>query len=198
MKLRLSRPSPCYSRTSLRKPSAIVLLVFLLAPAATYALTTDQYFRISGGRLQASIAVSEPPSERVIGSLRDGLESEVQYNVRVYERTAGVLGLLGDKLVGEYKETYRARWDEFSGDFILTADSRPTRRTISARAFLTELFSLSNVDTGIRIAAGTRYYVLSDVQIQIVRLVPPLTMIAPFLTKRQINTQWVKTEISAP
>ena len=188
----------CYSRTSLRKRNAIILVVLTLLPTAICAQTTEQSFQMSGGRLHASITVSDPPSERIIGSLRDGLESEVRYDVRVYEHTGGFLGFFGDRVVGEYSQTYRAKWDEFSGYFILNAEGRPTRRTISAQSFLTELFKLSNVDTGIRLERNDRYYVLSDVRIQIVRLVPPLTMIAPFLSRRQINTDWAKTEITSP
>jgi hypothetical protein len=182
----------------LRKRDAITFIILALLPSAICAQTTEQSFQMNGGRLHASISVSDPPSQRIIESLRDGLESEVRYVVRVYEHTGGFLGFFGDRVVGEYAETYRAKWDEFSGDFILSADGRPIRRTISAQTFLAELFNLTNVDTGIRLNNSDRYYVLSDVKIQIVKLVPPLTMIAPFLTRRQLSTLWVKTELHAP
>jgi hypothetical protein len=179
----------------LRKHSAVLIGIFLFCPFATYAQSTNQAFQLDAGRLHASIEVSDPPAERIIRSVRDGLESEVQYNVRVYEYVGGFLGFFGDKLVDEYQRSYRARWDEFSGDFVLTSNGGSPFRTASARTFLTALFTLPNVDTGIRLKQGKQYYVLSDVRIQIVKLVPPLTMIAPFLAQRQMNTQWVKTEI---
>ena len=191
------RRSHNYSRTSLRKLRGTLILLFILVPMAVAAQSTIQSFAVLGGELKATIAVDNPPSQRVINSLRDGLESEVQYNVRVYQASGGLLGLFGDRLIGEYHRTYQARWDEFSGDFIVDADSKTVQKTISAQNFVAGLFSLSNVDTGIHLPPGT-YYVLSDVRIQIVKLVPPLTMIAPFLAQRQLETSWVKTEVSVP
>lgn len=181
----------------MRKLKGILILSFILVPVTVSAQSTNQSFSVVGGQLTATIAVSDPPAQRIINSLRDGLESEVQYNVRVYQPSGGLLGIFGDRLVGEYHRTYQARWDEFSGEFIVNADSKTVQKTISARNFVSGLFSLAKADTGIRLAPGT-YYVLSDVRIQIVKLVPPLTMIAPFLTQRQLDTSWVKTEIVAP
>ncbi len=191
------RRSHNYSRTSLRKLKGILILSFILVPMAAAAQSTNQSFSVVDGQLRATINVSNPPSRRIINSLRDGLESEVQYNVRVYQPSGGILGIFGDRLIGEYHRTYQARWDEFSGDFIVNADSQTVQKTISAQTFVSGLFSLANAHTGIRLSPGT-YYVLSEVRIQIVKLVPPLTMIAPFLSQRQLDTSWVKTEITAP
>jgi hypothetical protein len=186
----------------LRSPEALRLswslpLLLLVAPLATAnAQTTDESFALTTGELHASIVVSDPPGERVVASLHEGLESEIQYNVRVYQRTGGLLGILGDKLIGEFQRSYRARWDEFGRDFVISEDGRTVLRTRTASEFLSEFFHLARADTGIRLKPPDSYYVLSNVRIQIVRLVPPLTMISPFLTNREIDTPWVKTEMN--
>lgn len=201
MKTRLWRRSPSYSRTSLRSHStvgrlgALSLLLFAIPLGSVSAQTTDESFVVQQGELHASIAVSHPPGDRVVAALRDGLESEIQYNVRVYRRTGGLLGILGDKLIGEFQTSYQARWDEFSGDFVINKDGRTVRRSRSTTRFLSEFFHLVGADTGIHLKPPERYYVLSNVRIQIVRLVPPLTMISPLLLNREIDTPWVKTEM---
>lgn len=148
------------------------------------------------GQLHATVSVTNPPEQRVAASLRDGLESEIQFNVRVYEHSGGLFSFLGDKLVGEWKSVHRARWDEFGNDYLVTDPRGTSRRSRSLKSFLASFFHLSNAATGIRLSPGKHYYILSNVQIQIVRLVPPLTMIAVFLPNRQIDTPWVETEIN--
>lgn len=196
MKKRHRRLSPHCSRTSLRKHSTLALLLFLIFPGALFAQSTKQSFELNAGHLRATISVSNPPATRIIDSLHDGLESEIQYNVRVYERTGGLLGILGDKLVGDFERTYRATWDEFGSEFVVTRKGSAKKRIKSANAFLSAFFHLHGARTGIRLKPPHHYYVLSSVRIQIVKLVPPLTMISPFLSHREIDTPWVKTEIT--
>lgn len=179
----------------MRKPKKIFFLLLLLTPFGVWAQPTSQIFSVHDGHLWASIDVSNPPRQRIIESMREGLESEVQFNLRVYERNKGLFSFLGDKLVADWRRVRRARWDEFSGEFLITTAAGGSRQMRAAPSFLSTLFHLKTVDTGIRLASGHNYYVLSNVQIQIVRLVPPLTMIALFLPHRQIDTPWVETEI---
>jgi len=115
----------------------------------------------------------------------------------VYEKGTGFFRFLGDRLIGNKQVDYEARWDEFTGEFIVSHPGQtvPISRFKNAAAFSQFFFAVRNEDTGIAVADRGAPYVLSSVQIQTIELVPPLTMIAPFLHSHQITTPWRRTPL---
>ncbi len=157
--------------------------------------TTAQSFAADDGDLVISLALENPPSAEILASLSEGLQCEVRFNARVYEKARGLFSFLGDKLIGERHPVYNARFDELGDDYVITTDGRGVYQFQTATSFLASFFSLDNYATGIPVPAAGDCYALTSIEVNVARLVPPLNMISLVFPVNRSATAWTKTPL---
>ena len=142
------------------------------------------------------MALRNPPEQEILSSLSSGLRAEIRFDVRVYEKATGFFGFLGDKLVGENRTVYEAQWDEFGNEFLVTASNHSIYTFRTAPSFLAFFFALKSHETGIAVPSRGSLYMLTNVGVNAVRLVPPLNMILLFFRSQNESTPWERTPLT--
>ena len=64
--------------------------------------------------------------DEVIDSVKAGLRSEIEYQLRAYEETSGFLSFLGDRLIVEIRPTRIASFDIFRDEYAIEMEGAPT------------------------------------------------------------------------
>jgi hypothetical protein len=146
--------------------------------------------------VRVSLRFDSPHAGEVPASLREGLKSQVTYQLRLYRRQKGLLSFLGDRLLLERKLTRTASLDLFDNRYCLL-DETGQRRFAGEAAFLEDLFSLRDFPLG-PLAAGERAecYVLARGRLEPVRVVPPLDIVRLIAPLTSFSSRWVQAAIA--
>jgi len=138
-------------------------------------------------RLQSASAVE------VFRSLDDGLEVEIIFQFRLYERIQGVFSFLGDRLVLESRPTYRAKKDFFEDVYILTTSGGTRRAYGEPEDFLHDFFRLGWFRLpGFVPEPRKSYTVRARISLSHARLASPLNLIYVFFPVG-VTTEWKDT-----
>ena len=158
--------------------------------------TASPGYAVVEGQLVVSLSLQDPPAREILDRLREGLKSEIRFDVRVYQKTSGIFRFLGDKLIGECHPAYEAQWDEFSNQFIVTTDDHRTYRFATAPAFVKFFFSLPHYATRVQLPPGRGCYMLTSIEVDATKLVPPLNMISLLVPLDRHTTAWERTRLA--
>ncbi len=170
--------------------------MFLISAVSAWSEATESSgYAVVGGQLVVSLSLQKPPAQEILERLREGLKSEIRFDVRVYQKANGIFRFLGDKLIGECHPAYEAQWDEFSNQFIVTTGDHRSYRLGSAAAFAKFFFSLPYYTTRIQLPPGRSYYMLTSIEVDATKLVPPLNMISLLVPIDRHTTPWERTRL---
>lgn len=172
------------------------MLILAGASSALGQPLSPPTYAVIGRSLVVSLALPDPPAKEILARLGEGLESEIRYDIRVYQKATGPFHFLGDRFIGEVHPSYEARWDEFSREFIVTAANRRVHRFASESAFVAYFFSLSHYATGIVLPSGRPCYMLTSIEVNATKLVPPLNMISLLVPLERHTTAWERTPLA--
>jgi hypothetical protein len=174
-----------------------VLLAFLLACAAV-AGAEDIAVSVASstaGRITVDARIIEADTARLLRSLRDGLESTVTFEVRLYRKAIGLRGLLGDPLVDHVDVTRRASVDFLDDRYILVDEAGTTRLLTDLEDFLREFLTLAALP--LTPPAGGQAYVYARARLEYVKLDPPLHIVALFRPTAAV-TRWCRVDLRGP
>ena len=144
--------------------------------------------------LKFTFAPQLDPKEAIVESLEAGHRAEVHYEARIYRRTTGLNRLFGDRLVAEEKVVYEARWDEFNSRYVVVVDEEFERSFTDADDLISFLLILDSHIISLPKESSDAIYLMCRAQIEPIRLVPPLTLLAVVVPKFRMSTPWRRTE----
>ncbi len=157
-----------------------------------FSQQTDLSVDEEAGRYVISITMLDASTEKLIDSIREGYTAEVSFQIRLYKKMTGLFRIFGDRMIAEYHPTFEARWDVFNNHFtIVDTEGRPHIYT-SREKFLDHFLHLSEFPISFEMQEGEEYYILSNVRLNTMKLVPPLTLLAPLLRGRWESSSWVR------
>lgn len=134
-------------------------------------------------------------TDKLIDSIQEGYTAEIRFQIRLYKKVTGLFRIFGDRMIAEYHPTFEARWDLFNNHFtIVDAEGRPHIYT-SRERFLDHFLHLSDFPISFKIQKDDEYYILSNVRLNTMKLVPPLTLLAPLLRGRGESSSWVRKSL---
>jgi hypothetical protein len=134
--------------------------------------------------------------EKVLDSVTDGLEVRITFEFRLYEKTGGLLGFLGDRLLDERRLRRSASMDFFADQYVVTDDQghkTPFIREADFVRFLSRLPSCTLEYQGGHTETET-LYVMARARIDYVTLDPPLNIVNLFTTTA-VTTDWQRTRV---
>ena len=173
----------------------LILIFFFfinLSVSAQYASLTAEY---GNGSVVVEMELKSYDINDVLDSLNRGFEAEIFFEVRLYEKAAGFLSFFGDKLVTEEKLYYTAGIDIFEKNYNITTDSGEIYVYNTEKEFVENFFKISLYTLQDDIPdQGKEYYVLGRIQLNHVKLVPPLDLISLF-SSTGIITDWVEVQL---
>ncbi len=205
MNRRLWKPWPLSLRTVLKRNKTtlfarkvilpIVLLIVSAVPSGAQQTSfTIEQFEDS---YRLSLALHNIDREDILTALKEGFTAEITFNIRVYKKAEGVLAIFGDRMVSEFHPAYTAHWDLFNNRYVVTGPEGESHAYPSEGLFLSRFLQLKDYRVENSYGEPENYYMLGSVLLNTMKLVPPLTILAPFLSLRQRSGDWERFELSS-
>jgi hypothetical protein len=168
----------------------VLTAVFLMVSATSLlAQRIEAVVTQSVEQTQVSLRVRDVQADTVLEPLASGLESEIEYLVRLYTADGRLTALLGDRLRTEERRLYTAEWDPFADQYVLRAGNGEIRRFDEAEELLQDFFSVGGI-TLPPPPEGRTSYLMVQAQLQPIRFVPALGILAILLPDDTIATPW--------
>jgi len=124
-----------------------------------------------------------PEDERILDSIRQGLTSELLFEIRVYRDPRRFFGFWDGKLILDDAVRVEGRWDRFNRSYIVTRGDL-VERFDSPRAFLESFLTLSYPSLDLSGGTGV-HQILVRSRLTPMRLSPPFTLVQPVLAFRE-------------
>jgi hypothetical protein len=150
--------------------------------------------RASDAGLAAGLSIAWEHPDELLTSLAGGLESRIVFTARLYERPPGLLAFFGDRVTAQVLVVRRAYRDILSQRFVIDEDGKDPRSFGDIGAFLAALFTVDTLSFPGPVAPGA--YVVARAQVEPIRLMPPLSVVAFAGGAAIFATPWVRS--SAP
>jgi hypothetical protein len=135
------------------------------------------------------------PYKEVFTSLQDGLEAEITYQFRLYEKVEGLFSIFGDRLIGQREPSYRAHMNLYDNTYSLITGSGEKLDFKKREDFIESFFSIQILAfTDFVPETNKDYYLRARIRLNHVKLVPPLNLIY-ILGPIGITTDWKEVAI---
>ncbi len=168
-----------------------ILLKFLIFSQEVLLTVESSYYSVN-----VSSKLELDYIEEVLDSLNNGFEAEIFFEFRLYEKASGFLSFLGDRLLIEEKSYYIAEIDIFEKTYIITTNEKEVFTYDTEAEFIKNFFEIdSNLLYSDLWDDEKEYYVLARIQLNHVKLVPPLDLISLFYSTG-IITDWAEIKLN--
>ena len=194
-------PSRSFSKAASRKNNARVFGAFLTftaaliaTPVAGQSLTLEASSGPQG--IRATVSFQWNKESELVSSVRDGMEARIVFTLRVYQKNAGFLPFLRDKLLKETRVARSAFWDFLDRKFVVESDDGTRSNYDSPSDLLSGFLSLRDFPLS-RLPArpGEQRYVTARALLEPVRLMPPLTIVTLAGAAATYTTPWERRDL---
>lgn len=191
-----------FLKTDLRRSRTryclIFLLFFLLVTASPCLFAQQTRFEVvkTEQSYLITLELRNIDTQELLTTLKNGHTAEVTFNIRIFKKTKGLFKLFGDRMVSEFHPVHTARWDIFNDHFTMTKHNGTSHTYESVESFLSAFLTLQNFTIADSYEPPRHYYAAGSVLLNTMKLVPPLTILAPFLSLRQKSAGWRRHELS--
>ncbi len=176
-----------------------MILPILLALLPPFILHSEQSLleaEVRGSRVLASARLDGASAESLLAAVREGLTSEIVFQLRLYRRQRGFGSLFGDRLIREKTVVRLGAMNAFDRRFTIRGDTGLALECREEQAFVRQFFELDGCDLGELSGEDPgRLYVLARIRYSPVRLVPPLNIITLFTRRTAITTGWAEARL---
>ncbi len=125
----------------------------------------------------------------LFSSLARGEIAEITYDFRLFNKSRGILSLLGDKMLADRSIVYRIRYDELNSGYILSSGDDelffPGFEELREKIRCAQI-TLTRPDS----SETDNLYIRLRAAIIPRKLVAPFTILEPFLGSRHIKKEW--------
>ena len=169
-----------------------------MQPALLFSLEIDHHIYQQDDQITLILQLNDFPLDKVQQVFQTGQTSQVQFEVRLFNKSEGVWGFLGDQLLEEQNIIYNGSFDPFSNMYILETTTENNRT--KSREYL-EGMSFFSAFRSVRISfpalppRSSMAYLRLRVKFTPRLLMPPLNVLEPFLLDHQITTEWTQVPI---
>ena len=185
------------------------------------AAEVDHSAQVSRRGAEVDVALPAHRGQELLEAVESGLSSRVSFELRLYRRRSGLMGIFGDQVLGEARVSHRASYAPLNDEYLLEVTRRHRGRdlpvaqsTVLARfddrdRFRDALLSISDElvwplqgdaaatdDVSIRFS-GSEAYLSFRVLVQPVVLDPPLHIVSMF-GRGSHATGWVNLQLRTP
>ena len=174
-----------------RRTKRLIPLLFLFP--LFYLSAIDVSYELSGNNLLIG-SVSAPPmkTQSILDSMEIGHRTEIEFVIRVYQNKPGFFSFLGDRLETEGSESYVATRDPVSGIFKIEKSNGQKIKIENEESFFNTFFSAENIKIDLRGAEKGEYYILSRIELKVIKLIPPFNLLSDIIPGIITKTDWVK------
>lgn len=172
--------------------SLAILILFLLAAKAVSAQGVLLSASMQENYAKIRLDLVDIEEKMLVDNAVRGQHSEVRYDLRLYRKNSGLLGIFGDSIISEKQIVKEGYWDPFSSLFVVE-DSRGGRKNSPRpKEYIRMLLSLEESRIEIPPENGS-YYLLAKIKLKETQLAVPFKLLDPFLEETSISAppaQW--------
>jgi hypothetical protein len=169
------------------------MLLTAVAPFAQRALLQAT---VRGRRVYGSMEYVDSRGREVLQSLREGLRSEITFQLRLYRRNRGLFSFLGDHLLIEKRVYQVAAFDVFENRYSIQREGRTVGEFEEQSRFLDSFFLLPEIEMGeIEAGQASEYYLLARVRMMPVKIIAPLNIVTLFSPGTAFTTPWIEARL---
>jgi len=184
------------SKAASRRSRLLLALLFALSAVGLACQDLELSVRRDGPLVRAAAVFRWDREEELLSTLREGLESRITFTLRAFERSAGLLSLLGDRLLAEKTVARSAYFNFLDGTYIVEESDGARAAYTDLAALLTGFFSARGVALPVpRQARRGPCYVSARVLFEPVRLSAPLSIVSLAGAAVSHTSAWVRAEI---
>jgi len=133
------------SKAASRRSRLLLALLFALSAVGLACQDLELSVRRDGPLVRAAAVFRWDREEELLSTLREGLESRITFTLRAFERSAGLLSLLGDRLLAEKTVARSAYFNFLDGTYIVEESDGARAAYTDLAALLTGFFSARGV-----------------------------------------------------
>ncbi len=202
MKTMLSKQLQNCLKTGLKKSNVykatIAILIFFLQPALLSGISIDHRYYSHENTLSLLLSLRDFPVDEVKQVFQKGQTSEIQYEIRLYRETKGILSFLGDELIEEQSITYNGRFNPFYNAYQIETKEETTHYIEEESFFRAFQSNLTVVNNPAKKEPSLDHPLYFRVRITFNprKLMPPLNVLEPFLIDNQESTGWVRIPLT--
>lgn|GEM_PF-2111546 len=185
-------------KTALKRSRRLAYLLSLIFVTAVPAAAQEANLRLvsSPDRLAVQVGLTGYDGADVISAVDSGMRSRITIVLRLYQKSGGVTGILGDRLVQEQREQFEARYDPFSRDYVISSETREQRFRRRGE-FLQSFFSPPPmVFHQLPDGSQSSGYVLAQVRLEPMKVAPALRLLRFLLPHLTVVTPWKRLELA--
>ena len=186
-----------YLRTSLRRikayPFLLIMLMFSAAEIWALDVAAFNVACVLGNdeSLVCSVSIEPFKTRNILDAMNLGHRTQIDYFIRVYENKSRFLGLFGDRLIHDVSVSYIATRDPFGDNFYITKPDGKKITRKDANSFFNTFFSLDELIIDMKRAGRGEYYIISKIEMKIIKLMPPLNLLSNLIPGIVEKTDWV-------
>lgn len=168
----------------------ILVLTFVCPLSSNFPQEIQLNAQQSGERVNISATLESIPYKEVFTSLQDGLEAEITFQFRLYEKVRGFFSIFGDRLIGQQEFYYRAHMNFYDNTYSLIRSSGEKLDFKKREEFIESFFGIQMLAFPEFAPESDKvYYLQARIRLNHVKLVPPLNLIY-ILGPIGITTDW--------
>ena len=174
-----------------------VLFLIVNTGLMCYSQETHVVLYQKPDHLLVTAFLEDAPVAEVLTSLDDGLEAEIFFQFRLYEKAKGLFAFLGDKLTIEKQPYYRARKNFYDNTYVIIHSDGSETGHKSSEEFVDHFLRIESYELAdFATPAEKGYYLRSRIRLNHAKLVPPLNLIYLFYSVG-VSTDWNESMIAA-
>jgi hypothetical protein len=166
----------------------LAILSLLLLPLVASAQLLVEVEADSSGAL-ATVNLRLPPLQEVLDTLEDGMVSRIRFKLRVGYDQSGFVSLFRSPLAASYEVVREVRFDPFREVYVVREDGIDL--SLDPTDDLAEAFFHLR---GFPVEVGD--FLRCKVELDIVKLVPPMNLLAPLMPDNRRESPWVEARFN--
>jgi hypothetical protein len=171
----------------------LAALIFWAPIAAAESI--DAKVRQVGSTVEVSATLVSLDHGRVINSVTEGLEVQIIFEFRLYEKTGRLFGFLGDRLIDEKRVRRFGSMDYFADRFVVRDDEGRSAGFSGEEDFVRSLSHLPSCWLELQsISEVEDLYVMARARVDYVTLDPPLNIVNLF-ARAAVTTDWQRMQV---
>jgi hypothetical protein len=164
----------------------------LFIPLFNISAVSVSYQFEANNLLIYSIVAPPMETQNILNSMEMGHRAEIEFVIRVYRnRRPRFLRFLRSRLETSTSVSYVATRDLLNGTFTITKSNGQSIQTEDENSFFDTFFSANNIKIDMSGAGSGEYYILSRIEMRVIKLIPPLNLLANIIPGIVTRTDWI-------
>ena len=128
----------------------------------------------------------------ILDSMELGHRAEIEFIIKIHQNKPRFLKFLGTRIEKKGSVSYVATRDPVNGTFRIVKSNGQRITKEDEKSFFDTFFSVDNMRIDMKDAGKGEYYILSRIEMKVIKLIPPLNLLSNIIPGIVTKTDWIK------